>query len=216
MCLDLGVRPGLEVVPIPSKTAAELVIEHHYLHRRPSISFSYGLVDGASVLGVMTAGAPPSRQAQMSVCPSEPSLAIELNRLWVAEELPKNTESWFVSRALRQMPPRLVFSYADTSRDHFGFVYRALNFHYAGWTDMDRKTPRYDYIPFKSGAHTREAFRTGYAKKVRREPKVKYWIATGNRTERRHLETLCGWGRLNWHEIVPPGEELLEIGEVSA
>lgn len=62
------------------------------------------------------------------------------------------------------------------------------------------------YIPWKEGAHTREAFRTGYAKRVRREPKAKYWTPTGTRTERRELVALCGWPSLDWHELRCPGE----------
>ena len=45
------------------------------------------------------------------------------------------------------LPPRIVVSYADPLWGHYGYIYRALNFRYAGWTDMERKTPRYDYIP---------------------------------------------------------------------
>lgn len=203
------------VAPLDSRTAAGLVVEHHYLHRRPSISHSFGLWSAGEIVGCVTLGTPPSRHAQQSVCPTNPSLAIELNRLWVADAMPRNTESWFVSRALRMLPPLLVFSYADTRYEHYGYIYRALNFRYAGWTDMDRKTPRFDYIPWKEGAHTREAFRTGYAKKVRRQPKVKYWLPTGNRTERHKLAALCGWPALDWHALRVPGEPTLNAEEAA-
>ena len=120
----------------------------------------------------MTFGFPASRHLQKSVCPADPDCVIELNRLWCHDDCPRNTESFFVSRALRALPPLLVVSYADTAWDHTGIIYRALNFHYAGWTDMDRKTPRYDYIP-PDGLHTRDSFRGGEAKwthRVRRKP----------------------------------------------
>ena len=130
---------------------------------------------------------------------------LELNRLWVSDELPRNTESWFVSRALRALPPRIIVSYADPKFGHYGYIYRALNFNYAGWTDMERKTPRYDYIPLDSTKHTREAFRSGVAYKVRRVAKVKYWIVTGSdRRDRRALEQLCGWPKLDWRTLPPP------------
>lgn len=195
----------MKVESILPREATVLVVEHHYLHRRPPISHSYGIVTAnpREILGVVTFGTPASRHLQMSACPSEPSLTIELNRLWVREDQPPNTASWFVSRALKLLPPRIVVSYADTSQGHLGYVYRACNFRYSGWTDMERKTPRFDYIPLDPTAHTREAFRSGYSTKVRRKPKVKYWTVTGNPTERRHLSKLCGWPSLSWVDVPP-------------
>jgi hypothetical protein len=153
---------------------------------------------------VVTYGTPASRHLQMSACPSDPSLVIELNRLWLDDVLPTNSESWFVSRTLRMLPPRIVVSYADPLFGHYGYIYRALNFRYAGWTDMERKTPRYDYIPHDPRQHTREAFRTGYAYKRRRVAKAKYWITTGDRLERRQLARICGWPSLSWRDQPVP------------
>lgn len=192
---------------ISSREAIQIVVEHHYLHRRTSVSKAYGLIlPGRKLMGVVTFGTPPSRHLQMSACPSDPDKVLELNRLWVSDDMPSNTESWFVSRALRMMPPRIVVSYSDPVFGHMGYVYRALNFHYAGWTDMERKTPRYDYIPLDPSQHTREAFRSGYKERRRRVAKVKYWTVTGNRTQRRALTALCPWPRLDWKTLPPPGK----------
>lgn len=197
------------VVPIEPRTATELVVAHHYLHRRPPISYAFGLALGddpmiEEIVGVVTFGVPASRHLQMGACPTDPSLVLELNRLWVHDDQPTNSESYFVTRALAQLPPRIVVSYADTTHGHLGYVYRALNFRYAGWTDMDRKTPRYDYLPADPQTHTRDAFRNGYVEKRRRRPKVKYWTVTGNKTERRHLVARCGWASLDWKTLPPP------------
>jgi hypothetical protein len=181
-----------------------MVIDHHYLHRRPPISYAYGLrIDGA-LKGAVTFGVPASRHLQISACPSDPSLVLELNRLLVCDSEAANTESWFVSRALRQMPARIVVSYADPLHGHLGYVYRALNFRYAGWTDMERKTPRFDYIPHDPTAHTREAFRSGFSERRRRVAKVKYWTITGNRREQRALLAMVEWPSYDWHEMPPP------------
>lgn len=201
---DVGIPKGLTVERVESKRAAALVVEHHYLHRKPPISHAFGLFNHGLLVGVVTYGTPASRHLQMSACPTEPSNVIELNRLWVSDAMPKNTESWFVSRSLKDLPPKIVVSYADTREQHYGYIYRALNFNYAGWTDMERKTPRYDYIPHDPDAHTREAFRTGYSHRVRRLPKVKYWTVTGNKSERRNLTKLCGWQAASWKELPPP------------
>lgn len=178
------------------------------MHRKPVVSYTWGLYEGSEVVGVVVYGTPASRHLQISACPGSPSTVVELNRLWVHDRMPRNTESWFVSRTLRLMPPRIVVSYADTAQDHFGYVYRALNFHYAGWTDMERKTPRYDYIPLVPGQHTRESFRSGYKDKVRRKPKVKYWTVTGTPAERRRLREQCAWPTLSWKELPPSSDHV--------
>lgn len=206
---------GWMVGTLDSKTAARLVVAKHYLHRRPPISHAFGLYVQGRLMGVVTYGTPASRHLQMSACPSDPGQVIELNRLWLDDELGPNSESWFVARTLRMLPPKIVVSYADPLFGHMGYIYRALNFRYAGWTDMDRKTPRYDYIPHDPTQHTREAFRSGYAYKRRRVAKVKYWIATGNKTERRTLVAICGWPSLDWKVQPPPVPAPVE-GEATA
>jgi len=207
MTLFDSTPPGPPTVSsIPTALAAEIVIERHYLHRRPPISYAYGLRRGfGEPVAVVTYGIPASRQAQMSVCPTDPDLAIELNRLWIDDNEPRNTASWFVSRSLKLLPPRIVFSYADSAHGHAGYVYRAMNFTYAGWTDMDRKTARVDYLP-ASGGHSRDATRSGVVGTRPRRPKAKYWTTTGNRTDRRRLTALCGWPPLSWKEHPPPTE----------
>lgn len=183
----------MNVVPITSSEAAGLVVAHHYLHRRPPISFAFGLnVDGNTV-GVCTFGTPPSRHAQMSVCPTDPSLALELNRLWIADDQPHGTASEFVAKCLRSLPARIVFSYADTKVGHHGGVYRSLSWRYAGQTDEDRKTPRFDYVT-PGGGHDRhtKASDPGVTR-VRRLPKHRYWTVTGSQRQRRQLVKICGW-----------------------
>ena len=204
------------VATLDKKHAAQLVVARHYLHRRPPISFAYGVYRYGQAHGVVTFGIPASRHLQKSLCPDEPGHVIELNRLWLDDALPRNTASWFLSRALRMLPPRIVVSYADPVWGHVGYVYRALNFNYAGWTDMDRKTPRYDYIPHDPRQHTREAFRSGYAYKRRRVAKVKYWKVTGNRSERKALTAMAAWPVYSWKEMPPPIPDANEDAEGGA
>jgi hypothetical protein len=198
------------VAQIDKGLANELVVRHHYLHRKPGNSYSFGLFREREVVGAVTFGFPASRHLQKSLCPTDPDCVIELNRLWVHDDCPRNSESFFVARALKALPPLLVVSYADTAWGHKGIIYRALGFHYAGWTDMERKTPRYDYMP-PDGLHTRDAFRGGEPKwthRVRRKPKAKYWCATGDRRDRARLETACAWPSLDWREYPVPDEHV--------
>lgn len=207
---SLGAKLDYAVAPIEKQLANDLVVRHHYLHRKPTNSHSFGLFDGPGLVGAVTFGYPASRHLQKSVCPSNPSCVIELNRLWCHDDCPRNTESYFVARALRMLPPLLVVSYADTAWGHVGTIYQALNFNYAGWTDMERKTPRYDYMA-PDGLHTRDSFRGGEARwthRVRRKPKAKYWLPTGDRRERRNLSALCAWPALDWHKYPVPTEHV--------
>jgi hypothetical protein len=178
--------------------AKEALLTKHYLKRLPPVTHSFMVWgDDNDVVGVVTFGVPPSRHLQISACPSNPDLVLELNRLWLDDKLPRNTASHVMARVLDQMPPQVIVSYADTAAGHEGYVYRACNFFYAGWTDMERKTPRFDYVP-RNGNHSRDAFRTGEFDRVRRKPKMKYWTVTGNRTEKKQMLRLAGWPKLNW------------------
>lgn len=199
----------MRVQAISKRDAIRLVVEHHYMHRRPPVSFAFGLLVGDEIKGVITFGIPASNHMLVGACPSEPRSVIELNRMWCCDSLPRNTESWFVSRALALLPPRIVLSYADTKEGHMGYVYRACNFLYAGWTDMERKTARFDYVT--PGMHTRDAFRKGerrFTERVRRKPKVRYWITTGTRRDRKRLEAICEWPRMSWKLNPPPSEHM--------
>jgi hypothetical protein len=146
--------------------------------------------------------------------PADPASVIELNRLWVADDMGRNTESWFLARALSLLPARIVLSYADTTEGHMGYVYRAANFYYAGWTDMERKTARFDYIT--PGMHSRDAFRNGerrFTERVQRKPKIRYWTATGNRRDRRRLLKQCLWPKMCL-KLHPPPSVHRRLGEL--
>ena len=193
------------VMPMDKREAAVCAEMKHYLHRAPACSYAFQLTDAeimGNLLGICTFGVPASRAVQVSVCKSNPDAVIELNRLWVRDECPRNTESYFVARVLRQLPPMIVISYADTKQGHRGYVYRALNFFYAGITDMERKTPRCDYIT--PGKHSRDTSRNGTmatAERVRRSPKHRYWAITGTRRDRKRLINVATWPIMEWGQF---------------
>lgn len=196
---------GWAIHPIPAFTAMRAVVRHHYLHRRSPCSYAFGLFVDWELKGVCIFGTPASSHLCRGVYPEHPEMVIELNRLWLADELPRNSESWFVSRCLKMLPPLIVVSYADTAAGHVGYVYRALGFSYAGWTDMDRLTPRFDYVV--PGKHSRAAYRgdePSFTHRETRKPKVRYWTATGNRRERKALTSACQWPAMDWAKTPPP------------
>lgn|SRR3990167_1952567 len=77
---------------------------------------------------------------------------LEFSRLWICDELGKNTESWFVSRCLKELKKtfpnyRGVVTWADPKQGHQGKIYLACNFTYDGDSRKVKK-----YIG-KSGKH---------------------------------------------------------------
>ena len=213
---------GYIVTAISPQDANKIVIENHYLHRRPSNSYAFGLLaDTGRIDGVVVFGIPASRHVQMSACPTEPSRVIELCRLWIRDELGKNAESYLVSRALKSLPPLVVISYADTAHGHVGTIYRALGFDYAGWTDMDRRSARVDY-EMTDNKHPRDAFRNGNkppssSLKKDRSTKARYWTVTGNKRERHALRKIVNWASISWKDYpVPTKHTYCKIDPVGA
>lgn len=185
------------VEPIGSYLARDIAKREHYLHRAPSVSLAYGLFAPSDDLpvGIVTFGTPSSHRISKSVCPAEPKLVIELNRLWISSGVPFGAASWFVSRALKAMPGYIVVSYADTSvqdprnnRSHDGSVYRALSLSYAGRTRA-RKEWR---MPGKS----RNVGKVPGAVLSDVSSKHRFWTVTGDKRERRALRSLCAWPSL--------------------
>lgn len=64
---------------------------------------------------------------------------IELKRLCCIDDTPKNTESFFIGKTLRWLKKntkiKTVISYADTTYNHNGIIYRASNFKHIGMTN---------------------------------------------------------------------------------
>lgn len=64
---------------------------------------------------------------------------VELHRLHILDVTPKNTESWFISRCLKQLVidrPQTwgVISFSDLTQGHKGTIYQASNFMFCGTT----------------------------------------------------------------------------------
>ncbi len=115
---------------------ADFILNIHYAHRWPSISYVYGLYDGKELIGVVTYGTPPSSTLRNGIAGKEyANYVIELNRL-VLKYNRKNEASFLVGNSLRLLQrdrgDSIVVSFADTEQGHLGIVYRATNFKYYG------------------------------------------------------------------------------------
>jgi len=128
-----GNQSGYTVRKIKSADAHYLLLNVHYARRLPSISYAFGLFEGAEMRGVITYGTPGASTLRTGVAgPDYEKIVLELNRLCLADNRP-NEASRLVGASLRMLPrPCIVVSFADTEQGHEGVVYQATNFIYTG------------------------------------------------------------------------------------
>jgi len=90
------------------------------------------------LVGVCIYTRPAGPAAAQKYYPQDPDKCLELRRLCLIDDTPKNAESFFVSRTLRWLSKnsewKFVVSYADPEQGHRGTIYRASNFRYEGTT----------------------------------------------------------------------------------
>ena len=124
----------LKIKQIDYTTAMNVIIEKHYLHRKCPCSLAFGLFcNNDKLVGIIVFGKPASYTLCEGIAGKEESKnVIECNRLWVDDKMPKNTESWFMSRAIKLCPFEIIISFADTEQNHVGYIYQALNWFYCG------------------------------------------------------------------------------------
>ncbi len=129
------------------RAAVDHLVRAHYLHKWPGVvTMTLALMEGSIPIGTIVFAMPP-RETMVRY---RVDLAWELARLFILDCTPKNTESWFIARAVefvRKNRPDvgLLVSYADPSAGHSGTIYRAANWIADGCTDQGRKTARFDY-----------------------------------------------------------------------
>jgi hypothetical protein len=125
---------GWFVEPVDNKVAQAIVIENHYLHRAAPCSKAFGLFSPDNQLyGVVMYGTPSSAPLRSGVAgPDHANNVIELTRLWVSDDAPRNGESFLIGRSIKHCGKELVVSFADTAEKHLGIVYQATNWLYTG------------------------------------------------------------------------------------
>lgn len=127
------------VAQIPCKTAREIITQHHYSHRFVNNSYIHlGVFVQGVFLGVLQFG--------YTLCPACAGKIVrgtvqgqylELNRMWLSDEAPRNSESRAISYAIkfiRRACPTVAWvqSFADERCSGLGVVYQASNFLYCG------------------------------------------------------------------------------------
>jgi hypothetical protein len=124
---------NFDIRKIDYKQAMEIVVKYHYLHRKCPSSFCFGLFHQSEIVGVIIYGTPSSAPLRKGICGEEEMMnVIELNRLWVKDDVPKNGESFLIGNTIKKLDKEIVVSFADTEQDHLGIIYQATNWIYTG------------------------------------------------------------------------------------
>lgn len=197
------------VSPIPFSDTKEWILKKHYAHRIPSVSFAFGLFDDNMLVGVCTYGHPVTGSVKKMLGDEYYNSLLELNRLVVNDNLPKNTLSWFVAQTFKLLPkPVPIVSYADTAYNHHGYIYQATNWIYTGTSEpfTDYKVKGYENLHNQSicdmvgradenenvSGKSRykllvEKFGADNVYKVERSLKHRYFMFLGNKREVRRM-----------------------------
>lgn len=148
---DASWRARCRVVVADRATVAPM-IRAHYIGKWPGVTvLILALTCDGRPVGACVFALPPRETAKRYG-----GITWELARLWVADEMPTNVETYFMARAVRHIQrarPEVValVSYADPSAGHSGVIYRAAGWEPDGRTDQERKTPRFDYYDTRTG-----------------------------------------------------------------
>jgi hypothetical protein len=143
-CADKALH-DLRLIPISRVDAKTLIVRNHYSHTLPGgTKMSFGVILNGRLLGVMTFGVGPFYGYKL-VDGATPDDVVTLTRLWLSDELPRNSESKVLGVALRSLKRdtslKFVLAYSDPAAGHLGIIYQATNWLYTG---LSTATPLYD------------------------------------------------------------------------
>jgi hypothetical protein len=128
----MSIKEKYSVKSIDSYLCREWFLKKHYAKRIPPVEYAFGLFNKENIIsGIITYSTPVSNSLRF-LWKNEYKL-MELNRLVINEGLEKNVLSFLVSQSLKKLPkPLVIVSYADTSKNHHGYIYQATNWIYTG------------------------------------------------------------------------------------
>lgn len=190
---------GYSVRKIESKIGKDFVKKHHYSHGIHNGPMCWGLfAKDDTLIGVCAFATPCSENVRASIFGVDNKDRVtELHRLVILDGTPKNTESWFISRALqglKEYKPDLwgVVSFADATEGHVGTIYQACNAIFYGTSGkatfyLDKsgrlRHPRQNGVNISAA----EARARGWSP-VKREGKYRYlFLLPDNKSHKRYI-----------------------------
>jgi hypothetical protein len=119
--------------------ANEIIIKNHYSHKYYNASYIHlGVFMAGALVGVLQYGYAMNPASQSGVVSgTEMDEYLELNRMWLDDCAPRNSESMAISYTIKYIKKRFpkikwIQSFADERCGKFGIVYQAANFKYFG------------------------------------------------------------------------------------
>jgi hypothetical protein len=119
-----------QVFKIPYKDAKAFCSVWHYSGSCPGCKLYFGLYYNLKLIGIMALGEPAMRFQKQCY-----DVDLELRRLCLIDDTPKNAESFFIGKCMKLVKIEgfnSVLSLADPNFGHTGVIYRASNFEYIG------------------------------------------------------------------------------------
>ena len=122
-----------KVVMISSKLGKQYIKDNHYSHGIHNGAMCVGLIHKNTLIGVCAFATPCSENVCSSIFGYEDRRSVtELHRLHILDGTPKNTESWFIVRALKRLKEykpkyNAVITFADSTVGHTGVIYKATS-----------------------------------------------------------------------------------------
>lgn len=232
---------NLYVEKIHNSIAKELIVKHHYTHKWTIAELCIGIYDKSkrsvffdvpTLVGTVVFGPTAGANVARSVSPLLNHHNLwELKRLWVADELGKNTESWVIGQCLKYIKQnhseiKCLISYADPDAGHIGTIYQATNWLYQ---DIERRKGTSGYIvSFDGGTkwqHSRTLFNKygtfNYNKLVEVLPrpfkikelsvKERYIYPLGSKVEKKNLIKSLNYPIIEYPKLKSDKETVIEF-----
>lgn len=202
----MSVKKKYQVHAVKPHVTHEWLKYKHYAKRLPLIVAAYGLYEGPILKGVCTFGNPPRAMNNADcIFDSYSVKTVELNRLCVEDNLPKNALSFFLSSVLQMISgPCCVVSYADHSQGHHGYIYQATNWIYTGKNQVHDRQIILDQVE----VHPRTAVKkSGSVKEFCKEHgaqlgeytyKHRYLYFVGTKNERRKMHKSLKYNKFDY------------------
>ena len=95
-------KSTIQLKPINHYLGNQIIEKYHYLHKAPSGSqLVYGIFEQNKIQGVIIFGSTSGQNVRRIVLGTTGRQTIELTRLWLSDNLPKNSESKVIAIAIR-------------------------------------------------------------------------------------------------------------------
>lgn len=189
----------------------------HYKKTKSVAHISFGLFKKVKIfemlIGVCIYGTPTNFQLCKSLCgEEEKNNILELNRLFITDNTPKNMESWFIARTFKKLKQithkDIIVSYSDSSVNHKGIIYQAMSFIYTGVTmktsyltaKVNGKILHQRSMPSLSEDKLKQIYGSENIIRKNRTKKYRYVKFIGSKTRKKKLRRLLKYKSLPYEK----------------